>query len=286
MWRKILNVSVIILTVIIAGLQLLPKAEADEHWLMTWLRGNALTIALICGGIVILLHVIDVFLTRYENRKEWLRRLLRYIVNKHLGGDNYQSRVSIMRTRKGWQIIIPYLYDCFVRNFVNNFKKHQWKVRLYNIPIHLATKYLVIFVRDCYPNKDKSTIHIRVTEHPDVYNGIAEKCFREGMEQIVDTLYVNNIEINTPLFSKTDSKIKRYMNDCMVDEAYYLTVANMATKANHIFAVPVQKDDRTIWGVLIADVCLRENYNYTEDAKDALRHYAELISYTISVFNS
>ncbi len=287
---KWLNIFVILLTIIIACLQLLPAHAEDEQEYITWLRKNALYIVFFLGSIIVVLHVYDMIKAKDRNRTMWLKEFLHYIIMTRLGGNNYHTRATILTVKPGWRIVIPYLMHAFVFGFITNFKRHTWVRKWHNIPIHLATDYLVVYVRDCFPsNSHHSYTHIRVMDKKDVYNGIADKCYREGVVIPVNTTGIDGLPLADTLAKNSpeiQSKVKKYMKDSYIDESLYNTIINMNTIANNLYAIPIPRPDRSIWGVLIFDNNEAKNKAFNDELKDGGAYYADIISLTVTTFKS
>lgn len=282
MKRKLLNISVILLTIILWGLQMLEKLP--EGWFKTFLNTNTFQIASFAGGIVIVFHLLDLYYGKETVRRTWLERLFAHIINEHLGGNNYTTKISMLRPKYGYQILLPYIYYCFVLCFFDNFVKGMWKTKLKNIPIHLRTKYLVVYARYSYPKQKKSHAHFRITDIENHYNGIAEKCFRDGISLISKSVKVSDIAINQDFFlllPDERNKIEKYMKDFYISNYYYCTLQNINSAPNNIIAVPIV-DDIEIWGVMTIDINGSPTMPFDETLKELAENYAQIISQTLN----
>lgn len=152
--NRVLNISTIILTIILSSLGLIPDEWNSEFF--QWIRNNSLGIALSSGGLVILLHLVDMLFNRNKYQKEWLKTFLKHIVDEHLGSDTYQTRISILRKQRGYIVFIKTLWFYVFVSFINNFKDCCWKQSLRNIAVHMMSDYLVIYVRYSYPKAKKA----------------------------------------------------------------------------------------------------------------------------------
>ena len=138
--------------------------------------------------------------------------------------------------------------------YFNNFREHTWKIYLRHIPIHLSSKYLVVYARYSYPNEDTNTfIHFRITK---CVNGIAVKSFKEGQTLFMITKNINTVNIPYK-YENADQrdkhKIDKYMSDSYISLQNYTSLCLMRTRANNIWSTPLMRDNQQSWGVLIID---------------------------------
>lgn len=283
MKTKLLNISVIVLTIVLWGLQM--THVLPQEWSFTkFVKDYILWIASISGGLVVSLHLWDLIHGRDNIRKKWLKQLFSHIISAELGGKNYYTKVSLLRPRYGYQIFFQYLFYCFILSLYDNTAKRKWKLRIKNIPIHFRTQYLTIYARYSYPKMKKSYTHIRITDIENHYNGIAEKAFRDGVVEHAKSLRISDIVMNTELDlipSPDRSKIKRYMRDFHFSEYYYNTLQNINLPPNHIIAVPILKDDADIWGVVTVDINSENYEEFNDELFATMGNYANIISQTL-----
>ena len=283
MKTKLLNISVIVLTIVLWGLQMTNVFPKD--WAFTKIvKNNILLIASISGSVVVWLHLWDMIHGRDNIRRKWLKQLFSHIITAELGGKNYYTKVSLLRPRYGYQIFFQYLFYCFFLSFYDNTAKRKWKLRIKNIPIHFRTQYLTIYARYSYPKMRKSYTHIRITDMENEYNGIAEKAYRDGVVEHAKSLRISNIDMSTELElipSPDRSKIKRYMKDFHFSDYYYNTLQNINLPPNHIIAVPILKDDADIWGVVTVDINSENYESFNDKLFSTIENYANIISRTL-----
>ena len=68
----------------------------DESGIVVeWLKDNVYWIAGCSGGLVVLIHILDMTWGRDANLKKWLKIFLKHIADEHLVGDLYGVRISI-----------------------------------------------------------------------------------------------------------------------------------------------------------------------------------------------
>lgn len=244
-------------------------------------------IALSSSGIVIFLHLIDLFFKRDKHQKEWLKTFLKHIVDEHLGSDTYQTRISIFRKQAGYIVFVKTLWFYIVVCFINNFKNHCWKQSFRNIAIHLMSDYLVIYVRYSYPKAKKSCTYFRLSDKADKkkFNGIADKCYQQGIELSVSTDNINDINLPdkvNELSTKQKKRVVKYMSDCYFDKEFYNSIKIMHKIANNLYAIPVALSDQSIWGVVIIDNEANDNFDFKSYLKDYMSSYMKIINFSLS----
>lgn len=282
---KLLNISTIILTIVLSTLSLIPATW--NNIFAKFIRENSLIIALLSGGIVIFLHLIDLFLKRNKYQKEWLKTFLKHIVDEHLGSDTYQTRISIFRKQAGYIVFFKTLWFYIFVCFINNFKNHCWKQSFRNIAIHLMSDYLVIYVRYSYPKAKKSCTYFRLSDKADKYqfNGIADKCYQHGIELSVTTDNINDIDLPydiNKLSVSQKKRVKKYMKDCFFDENFYNSIKLMHKIANNLYAIPVALSDQSVWGVIIIDNGANNCLDFKSYLKDYMSSYMKIINFSLS----
>lgn len=283
--KKFLNISTIILTVVLAGLQMLPSIW--DNIVCNWIRERSFWIALIAGGIVVLLHVIDCVFVKDRNKKKWLTTFLKHIIDEHLGSDTYQTRISILRKQKGYIVFFKTIWYYIVLNFFNNFKNGSWKESMNRVAIHLFSDYLVVYVRYSYPKAKRSCTYFRASDlsNKQKFNGVADKCFQEGLELSVNTPNITDITLPSDmrdLSEKHKKRVKVYMRACFFDEQYYDSLRGMQKIANNLYAVPIALNDQSIWGVVIIDSIRDDSHNFKEELSEYMASYMKIINFSLS----
>lgn len=283
--NKVLNISTIILTIILSSLGLIPTEWNNDF--IEWIRKNSLFIALSSGGLVILLHLVDMLFNRNKYQKEWLKTFLKHIVDEHLGSDTYQTRISILRKQRGYIVFFNTLWFYVFVSFINNFKERCWKQSLRNIAIHMMSDYLVIYVRYSYPKAKKSCTYFRLSDKSDKnrFNGIADKCFQYGIELSVTTENINDIDLPddiNQLSTKQKKRVEKYMKDCYFDKEFYNSIKVMHKISNNLYAVPVALSDQSIWGVVIIDNGAHDSLDFKSYLKSYMSSYMKIINFSLS----
>ncbi len=282
---KLLNISTIILTIILSCLGFIP--ETGNNSIFQWIREHSLRIALLSGAIVVSFHLFDLFCKRNKYLKVWLKTFLKHIVDEHLGGDTYQTRISIFRRQAGYFVFLKTVWFYIFVCFIHNFKNRCWKQSLQNIAIHLMSDYLVIYVRYSYPKAKTSCTYFRLSDkaNKNKFNGIADRCYQQGVELSVSTENINDIDLPDTINNlsvKQKKRVKKYMRNCYFDEEFYNSIRMMHRIANNLYAVPVTLSDQSIWGVVVIDNVASGGLEFKSYLKDYMSSYMKIINFSLS----
>lgn len=283
--QKILNILTISLTVVLWGLQMLPNESSNV--VLQWIKINLYWIAGGSALVVILLHVYDLYRGRERHIKEWLTTFLKHILDEHLAGEIYHTRISILRIEPGHIVFFKTLFHFVFRNFCNNFKKGTWRNSFKDIAVHIMSDYLTVYVRYSYPKAKHSHVYFRLSDkaNRNQFNGIANKCIEEGMQQFVHTIDISGIDVSLPfdkLSSNEKSKVKKYMKDSYFAPSFYNSLRLMHRISNNLYAVPIALSDQSIWGVVIIDNVSDKKCNFETDLSAFMTSYMKIINFSLS----
>ena len=279
MRSKWLNILVIVFTAILWAIQMIPAQKEGEIFFLPYLREYKYYIAFASFALVILYHLYDIFVEREHIQKKWIKKFLSHIVYLDLGGDNYHTRVSILRPKWGYQIFIKRVLYFIIQRFIENFKKGTWKQSFRQIPIHLFSKYLIVYQRYSYPQEKKSYTYFRDYGE----NGVAVKCYREGIDCAVNTTCISDIDLPekfSGLKGTNLKRVKKYMKDSFIDEQNYDTLLTMGKRANNIYATPIIIEQK-VWGVLIIDNDEQDEVVFKKMIDPVIERYIKLFVFTI-----
>lgn len=283
MWRLLGKIAGIAFTVLLWYLQEIPSSS--QEWYDLFLKEHKIGIALFALIMAIGFVVIDCYIAYYENKssiRKWVDSFLKHIIKEHLSGRNFQTRISILRPCKGYEIIIPYLLVYPLKAILYSHYKICNKAYWENIPYKLFDKYLIIYARYGHSDNVVSYTHFLLTERDEPCNGIADKCFKEELEQEVCTDNITNIHLPQK-YMYADRAIKKYMQDSYIDEKYYDTLLLMNTKANNLYAIPIFNENQRIWGVMVIDNDSNERISYKEKLDSHIAMYQKIFSYTLQI---
>lgn len=283
--QKFLNILTILLTVILWGLQMLPNKPTNL--VLVWLKANLYWIAGVSAAVVILLHMYDYYRGRERHIKEWLATFLKHILDEHLAGEIYHTRISILRVERGYKVFLKSLFHFMFRNFFNNFKNSTWRNSFRDIAVHIMSDYLTVYVRSCYPKPKRSHVYFRLSDRANrhVFNGIANKCFEEGVPQFVHTIDISDIDVTQPfdkLSSNEKNKVRKYMKDSYLDSSFYCSLRLMHRISNNLYAVPIALSDQSIWGVVIIDNVSNKKCDFEKDLAPFMSSYMKIINFSLS----
>lgn len=271
--------------VILAFLSNLPNEHSSIF--VKFFIQHKLTISVICVIALFMVELCSVFFMEDHIIRNWTRKFLRFIAKEKLGGAEYNTRISILRPQKGWRFILKYIWYAYFVCFIENFKKHSWKKVFQNTPIHLFSDYLTVYARYSYPRERISMTHFRVSGANEC-NGVADKCFKEGIEIEVMTCNISNCEIPESydlldeLRMKERNMIKKYMKESFFDSSHFTSLQCMNTKANNLYALAISNEDEEIWGVLIIDNVKEGERSFKEELRDVVADYAKIFCFTLS----
>ena len=272
----------IFFTILLWYLQEIPSDSQTTY--DVFLQKNKYIVALIALCIVFFTYLFDVALTYWKKQsaiQKWSNSFLKHIVKEHLGGRNFQTRISILRPRKGYEIIIPYLVIYPIKAlFIEQHRicnKAFWK----NVPYKLFSNYLTVYARYGYSDKMTSYTHFLITNR-DENNGLAVKCYKEEKDREVNTVCISDKKLPN-LYEATSKIIKKYMSDSYIDKKYYSTMLGMNTIANNLYAVPIFLEDQNIWGVMMIDNDSQEHISYKELLDQHIASYQKIFSYTLKI---
>lgn len=281
MRSKWLNVWAIVFTAILWSMQMLPEYKEDEFFLLPFLREYKFYIALSAFLVIVGYHLFDILVERDKIEKKWVKKFLHHIVNLDLGGNNYHTRVSVLRAKKGYRIILSRLWYLLIIRFFENFKDHCWLQSIRQIPIHLFSEYLYVYQRYSYPKEKRSYTCFRVRKE----NGVAVKCYEEGVDCEVMTSCISDIVLPdniSQLSTSQQRRVKKYMHDSFIADNNYGTLLAMVKRANNIYATPIIIDQQHIWGVHIIDNDEQHPVSFKKKIDPVIERYIKLFSYTIS----
>lgn len=283
--QKILNILTISLTVVLWGLQMLPNESSNV--VLQWIKINLYWIAGGSALVVILLHVYDLYRGRERHIKEWLTTFLKHILDEHLAGEIYHTRISILRIEPGHIVFFKTLFHFVFRNFCNNFKNGTWRNSFKDIAVHIMSDYLTVYVRYSYPKAKHSHVYFRLSDkaNRNQFNSIANKCIEEGMQQFVHTIDISGIDVSLPfdkLSSNEKSKVKKYMKDSYFAPSFYNSLRLMHRISNNLYAVPIALSDQSIWGVVIIDNVSDKKCNFETDLSAFMTSYMKIINFSLS----
>lgn len=259
-----------------------------DNVILQWLKEYLYWIAGISAIIVIVLHFVDLYRGRERHIKEWLITFLKHILDEHLAGEYYQTRISILRVERGYIVFFKSLFHYIFQNFFNNFKNATWRNSFKDIAVHIMSDYLTVYVRYSYPKAKHSHVYFRLSDKANrgEYNGIANKCFEDGVSQFVHTVDISGINVAQSfeeLLSKDKNKVRKYMKDSCFAPSFYDSLRLMHRVSNNLYAVPIALSDQSIWGVVIIDNVSNKKCDFKKDLEFFMPSYMKIINFSLSL---
>lgn len=272
-----------LLTLLLWYLQEIP--QKSDSWYDNFLREHKYELALgslvLCICAYIFEEIYD-YIRKRCSVKRWTDSFLKHIIKEHLSGRNFQTRITILKPMKGYEIIFQYIFIYPIKAFFLKHYKVCHKGFWNNIPYKLFDDYLSIYARYGHSDTHTSYTHFLITDRNEPFNGIADKCFKEEMEQEVCTVRISETAL-PPKYGLTNSAVKKYMKESFIDRKYYCTLLSMNTKANNLYAIPIFMENQRIWGVMIIDNDSNQKISYKEKLDSHIAMYQKIFAYTLQI---
>lgn len=245
-----------------------------------WACENMSSVAFWCFlGLIIIFLASSLF---QRNRdKQWLEEFFKHIINQHLGGETYETRITLYVKCLGIRILLQYMLfaiaQCCQRRFFY----------LKNIPSPFK-HYLRPYIRWSYPENNPSYTYFRAisseTEQP---HGVVENCYKSGkIISVKKAPYIQDIDLSRPKNMLTNAERKQvnnYMRETKMDENDYEMLRCIQRRANVFFAFPFRKNQKN-WGVVVIDN-LSKGTPLDIEAKlnrDYIDNYQRIIQLTVN----
>lgn len=232
-------------------------------------------IALVFIGVIILLQIMFSFIAS-NDYKDWISKFFRHVIDQDLGGQNYETRITLYIERKGWHFFVAAVLYAF-QQLISEGKFGYFKV----IP-NPFKNYLIPYSRFSYPEKETAHTTFRaLTKDNDSTEGAVEKCYKTGKDIQFITPYINNINLprtQGKLLKDDFNKVVEYIKTTGI---CYEKLRLLQRKANVIYAIPLRKSAH-IWGVLVFDNNSESNpIDLKDKLKNVIDNYQKIIQLTI-----
>lgn len=285
MWKFLVRLISLALTGLLWYLQEMPSPAVE--WYDIALEKHKVGCALTALVSVFLIEVIIAIITSIRKKraiKRWSDSFLRHIIQEHLNGRNYQTRISILRPQKGWQIILQYIFLYPLYSFFSGHNHLRWKAYIKNVPLKLFADYLTIYARYGHSDQKLSFTHFFITDRQEGNNGLAVMCYKQELDKEVCTNCISS-EILPDKYDVASESIKRYMRESFIDAKYYHTLLSMNTVANNMYAVPIFDENQHIWGVMMIDNDSTETIHYKGKLENNIAGYQKMFTYTLQILD-
>lgn len=225
-----------------------------------YLVQNGLWVGVAISDVVLLIGLYYSYLTYNSDRivlDKWVHMLLRHILDQYLANDNYNTRLTIFKPKKGWKTWGKYISHVIFGNIVENSHNKKFLLSFNNFPIHGRTMYLQQSDRVTSSKCPGSMTIFKTTVRGEELNGIADECFREDKDRcFAQANTLNNIEIpkKYPTGNEEVSvRIRNYMGAMKIGRNHYNVFRGMNFRAKQVLAFPLRKPDDSIWGIVVVD---------------------------------
>lgn len=231
--------------------------------------------------IIILFHLIS-YINVETGKKKWLRAFLRHVIKQDLGGDQFETRITISRKQRGIMFWPKYIYRSMLK------RKQFWE-RIKNIPNPMVN-YLVPYIRYSYPDAYPSTSYFSIPKcNDDKACSVVSLCYKKGTHVNVDAPYIQDIELPENKRRRAPSerdKIREYQQKTSMPS--YRKLRLIDRRANHIFAALIQCDsekDDIRWGVIVFDKNSEDSDNLSERLKDVISGYLKITQFSLKIIH-
>lgn len=211
------------------------------------------------------------------------KKLLKYILDYHFGGKNFENRITIFRAQSGLKLFLKYIVFILFINIIHDIKNKTWLNAFKSIPFHILTKYLVVYERYSYPNKTNSYTYFRCSDFNKQPNSVVDKCYKEGIIVSVSTINIKDIKLSytfEKLNQDDQSKVRKYMQDTYMND--YTSLINLNRRSNNLYAIPLTSQDENVWGVMVIDNVGNQKLNFKKLIGNDIDKYQKIISLTLS----
>ena len=279
-WTDILSIIVSYLCYAAGNLttvDYIDKAPIVFRWLNVESYNKIVEHKELCLFSLLALFILIIFRAKrkaYSDQRLWLREFLKHLTNQHLGGGNYNTRITIFNEQRGWRFVLPYLLKFIFRNAPGSIVPNPFK------------NYLSIYVRYSTIDDSKSNTFFRINNNPQSKStSIVAECYKTGETKICTTESIQDIKLPTDYrnLSRSDKKrVDKYMKDSHISD--YDTLLMIHSKSNSILAMPIRPEDKR-WGVIVFDFT---GENKAIDFKsrigeNLLLNYQKIVQFTIQL---
>lgn len=285
MWKFIVRIISLGLTGLLWYLQEMPTPAVE--WYDIALEKHKVGCAMTALFSVVIIEIIIAIVTSLRKKRairRWSDSFLRHIIEEHLNGRNYQTRISILRPQQGWQIILQYLFIYPLSSFISGHNHIRWRVFFKNIPYKLFADYLTVYARFGHSDTKMTYTHFFITDRHEGNNGLAVMCFKQELDKEVCTECISSLSLPNN-YNEADERIKKYMRESFIDEKYYQTLLAMNTVANNMYAVPIFDESQHIWGVMMIDNDSAEAIHYKTRLENNIAGYQKMFTYTLQILD-
>lgn len=226
----------------------------------SFLAQNGLWIGVAISVVVLIIGLYYSYLTYNSDRiilEKWTHMLLRHILDQYLANDNFNTRLTIFKPKKGWKTWRKYICHVILGNIVENKRNKKFLLSLKNFPIHGRTMYLQQLNRVTSSKSPGSMTIFKTSVRGEELNGLADECYREDKDRCfaqANSLY--NIEMPKKYPEGDDDtsvRIRNYMEAMKIGRTHYDALRGMNFRTKQVLAFPLRMPDDSIWGIVVVD---------------------------------
>ncbi len=238
------------------------------------------------GGIF-LIGIISFHLISYVNletdKKKWLRAFLRHVIKQDLGGDQYETRITIFREQLGIRFWPRYIYRCILK------RKNFWR-NIKHLPSPIDS-YLMPYIRYSYPNAIPSTSYFSIPRsNDDIAESVVSQCYKKGRPVNVNAPYIQNIHLpdNIEDLDPQDRiQVDEYLSKTFM--ADYGKLKMIDRRSNHLYAALIQHDneqDNMRWGVIVFDInSEKRDEDIESKLVDVISSYLKITQFSLKIIH-
>ena len=224
---------------------------------------------------IVIVQILFYFLTE-NDYKNWLSKLFQHIIDQSLGGQTYETRITLYVESEGWRFLVVSLLFAVSRFFT------EGTIRYFAAIPNPMKKCLRPYVRFAYPEKERAytTFHA-VSKENEKCEGAVEQCYKTGKVVSISTTYINDINLPASQAQLGREEQRRVMEYMTATGIKYRKLRLLQRKANVVYAIPLRRGTH-IWGVLIFDNNSEQNpIDFQDKLKDVIDNYQKIIQLTI-----
>ncbi len=244
------------------------------------------TIGISWGILFLIIQVIILYIPISIKRKKFIENTLRHILNQYLKGDISNNRITIFVTKNGYQIVLKYIWQCFIKNLGSHKEKKLINYYVKKFP-NLFKKYLVFYSRIGKPYENGTSTFFLVPENENEIDGFAPYVFYHSRKEFVELPDISHIDLKTYAIGDLTNNpndeilIDKYLKDGKINN--FKSLKSFHRFPQHLFATPILDKLGIPYGVIVFD-----SQEKTQDFKaniDNLNGYCKLTENIINYIN-
>jgi len=244
------------------------------------------TIGISWGLFFLFIQVIILYIPLSIKRKKFIENTLKHILNQYLNGDVTNNRITIFITKKGYQFIFKYMWQCLVKNHSSHKKKKLLKHYVQKFP-NPFKNYLVFFGRIGKPYEKGTSTFFLVPDHENEINGFASYVFYHNRKEFAELPDITHVDMTTYQKGNLNNNpndeilIDKYINEGKLKD--FSSLKTFHRFPQHLFATPILDKSGEPCGVIVFDS--QEKRQDFKSNIDNLDGYCKLTENIINYIN-